>query len=290
MEKNSHYYFRKLKAKTFKYLCLSAVLISVSVLVFLLYDIISRGIGSVNFQFINSFPSRFPAKAGIKSALFGTLWLIGLTAVICVPVSIAAAIYLEEYAKKNFLSGFISINIINLSSVPSIIYGMLGLAIFVRLFSLQRSVLAGALTMSLLVMPFIVVASREALKAVPMSLREASYAMGASRWQTVRRVVVPSAVSGMMTSIILALSRAIGEAAPLIMIGALTFVAFVPSGPSSEFTVLSIQIFNWISRPQAGFHEIAASAIIVLLLVLFIANGAATFIRIRYQSGRYGRE
>lgn len=281
---------RKFKAKLFKYLCLSAVLISVSILIFLLYDIVSRGIGSINPQFLDSFPSRFPQKAGIKSALYGTIWLIGLTAFFCIPISIGAAIYLEEYSKKNFLSRFIHVNIVNLSSVPAIIYGMLGLTIFTRLFMLGQSILAGALTMALLVMPMVIVASRESIKAVPHSLREASYAMGATKWQTTRRVVIPHAFSGMMTGSILALSRAIGEAAPLIMIGALTFIAFVPDGPMSEFTVLSIQIFNWISRPQTGFHSIAAGAIIVLLIILFILNGTATFLRMRFQANKYGRE
>lgn len=275
---------RKLKAKIFKILCLSAVIISVLILFMLLYDILSKGVGSLNLNFLNNFPSRFPDKAGLKSALYGTIWIISLTALFCVPVSIAAAIYLEEYASKNWFYRFIQININNLAGVPSIIYGILGLALFVRWLNLGRSIIAGSLTMALLVMPIIITAAREAIRTVPKSLSQASYALGATKWQTIRRVVLPSSFSNIMTGVILALSRAIGEAAPLIMIGALSFVAFTPSNPTDSFTVLSIQIYNWTSRPQEQFHQIAASGIIILLIVLFAMNSLATFLRYRYQN------
>lgn len=273
---------RKLKGKILYWFCFGAIMLSVIALIVILADIFMKGAGTLSLEFLSNYPSRFPGKAGIKSALYGTIWVITLTAFFCIPISVAAAIYLEKYAKDNFFNRFIEINIINLAGVPSIIYGILGLALFVRGFALGRSVVAGALTLTLLVMPMIIVAAREAIKTVPSSLSEASYALGATKWQTVRRVIIPSAFSGIVTGNILALSRAIGETAPLIMIGALTFVAFTPSGPGSPFTALPIQIYNWVSRPQEGFHKIAASGIIVLLLILFIMNGIATLLRYKF--------
>jgi phosphate transport system permease protein len=192
-----------------------------------------------------------------------------------------AAIYLEEYASKNRFTAFIEVNIANLAGVPSIVYGILGLAVFVRFMGLERSVLAGAMTMSLLVMPVIIIAAKEAIRAVPSSLRQAAFAVGATRWQVVRHHVLPSAIPGILTGVILALSRAIGETAPLIMIGALTYVAFVPEGPLDEFTALPIQIFNWTARPQETFHELAAGGIIVLLAILLLMNATAVYIRYR---------
>lgn len=273
---------RRVRGRILYLFCLAAILMSVIVLFAILADIFVRGIGTLNFEFLSNYPSRFPAKAGIKSALYGTLWVISLTALFCIPVSLAAAVYLEEYAKDNFFNRFIEINIVNLAGVPSIIYGILGLALFVRGLALGRSVVAGALTLALLVMPLIIVATREAIRTVPLFLSEASYALGATKWQTIRRIIIPSAFSGIITGNILALSRAIGETAPLIMIGALTFVAFVPSSPLSPFTALPIQIYNWVSRPQEGFHQIAASGIIVLLLILFLMNGLATYLRYKF--------
>jgi phosphate transport system permease protein len=245
-----------------------------------------EGLPWLDAQFLSTFPSRFPERAGIKSALYGTLWLISFTAMFSIPVGVAAAVYLEEYAEKSRLNTLIEISIANLAGVPSIVYGILGLAVFVRWLSLGRSVVAGAMTMSLLILPVIIIASREALRAVPSSIRHASYALGATKWQTVRHHVLPSARSGIITGTILALSRAIGETAPLIMIGALTYVAFVPNGPMDQFTALPIQIFNWVSRPQEEFHELAAAGIIVLLVVLLIMNGIAVFIRQRSQRYR----
>ncbi len=270
---------RKAAASAFRFLCAAITWISVALLPVLLIHITRQGLGFLDMQFIGSFPSRFPAQAGIKSALAGTAWFITLTGVFSVPLGAAAAVYLEEYARKNKLSVFIEINIANLAGVPSIVYGILGLAVFVRFMALGRSVLAGALTMTLLILPVIIITSREAIRSVPSSIREAAYALGATRWQTVRSHVLPSALPGMLTGVILALSRAIGETAPLIMIGALTYVAFVPRHPLDGFTALPIQIFNWAARPQREFHQLAAAGIIVLLLVLFLMNAAAVYIR-----------
>ncbi len=260
--------------------------LGVVLLAILLARVAREGMGWLDFQFLSSFPSRFPEKAGILSALAGTLWLISLTAIISVPVGVAAAVYLEEFSRPGRLKTFIEINIANLAGVPSIVYGILGLAVFVRGIGLGRSVLAGALTMSLLILPVIIIASREAIKAVPQSLRQGAMALGATRWQTVRHHVMPSALPGMLTGVILALSRAIGETAPMIMIGALTYIAFTPEGPMDDFTALPIQIFNWTARPQKDFHSLAAAGIIVLLAVLLLMNAAAVFIRYRTQRTR----
>ena len=254
---------------------------AIAVLAVLLIHVSRQGLRWLDWQFLSSFPSRFPAKAGIKSALIGTLWLIGLTATLAVPIGVAAALYLEEYAAKGRIARFIEVNIANLAGVPSIVYGMLGLVIFVRFFALQRSLIAGAATMSLLILPVIIIAAREAIRAVPDSIRQAAYALGATKWQTVRSHVLPASLPGILTGVILALSRAIGETAPLVMIGALTYVAFVPQGPMDSFTALPIQIFNWASRPQEEFHQLAAGGIVVLLAVLLMMNAAAVVIRHR---------
>jgi len=255
----------------------------VVLLALLLGEVFWDGIGWLDLQFLTSFPSRFPERAGIQAALWGTIWLIGLTALFSIPVGLGAAIYLEEYARRNWINTVIEINISNLAGTPSIVYGILGLALFVRGLALGRSLLAGALTMSLLILPVTIIASREALRAVPGSIRQASFALGATRWQTVWHHVLPAALPGILTSIILALSRAIGETAPLIMIGALTYIAFTPRGPMDAFTALPIQIFNWASRPQKEFYSLAAAGIIVLLAVLLSLNAAAIWIRYRSQ-------
>ncbi len=272
---------RQLRSRLFEWVCAGVTGLAVVILALLLQDVFVDGYRWVDAQFLNSFPSRFPEKAGIKSALAGTLWLVSFTALIAIPTGVLAAIYLEEYAPKNRLTHFIEINIANLAGVPSIVFGILGLAIFVRFFGLGRSVIAGALTMSLLILPVIIIAAKEAIRSVPNSLRLAAFALGATRWQVVRAHVLPSALPGILTGIILALSRAIGETAPLIMIGALTFVAFLPESPMDEFTALPIQIFNWTARPQETFHELAAGGIIVLLAVLLLMNAVAVYIRYR---------
>jgi phosphate transport system permease protein len=252
----------------------------------LLYDVFSDGWGRLNWQFLTSLPSRRPEEAGIFPALIGTLWLITLTTILALPIGIAAAIYLEEYGTGNWLARIIEINIANLAGVPSIIYGLLGLGLFVRTMGFGRSVMAGAATMALLVLPIVILSTREALRTVPKSMREGSYALGATKWQTIWHQVLPSALPSLFTGVILALSRAIGETAPLITIGALTYVPFAPDSIWSPFTVLPIQIFDWLSRPQVAFSQNAAAGIIVLLALLLTMNGVAIFLRDRYQQRR----
>ncbi|VAX20549.1 Phosphate transport system permease protein PstA (TC 3.A.1.7.1) [hydrothermal vent metagenome] len=276
---------RHTHAAIFKLLCIFVTWSGLLILGVLLFHVLREGLAWVDVQFLTSFPSRFPAKAGVKSALYGTVWLISLTALISIPIGVAAAIYLEEFSPKGWINKFIEINIANLAGVPSIVYGIIGLAIFVRWFNLDRSLIAGSLTMSLLILPIIIMASRESIRAVPDSIRQAAFALGATRWQTVRSHVLPSALPGILTGVILAMSRAIGETAPLIMIGALTFVAFTPEGPMDSFTALPIQIYNWASRPQEEFHQLAAGAIIVLLAVLFMMNAISVVIRQRAERG-----
>jgi phosphate transport system permease protein len=274
---------RKAKNKAFSAFCLAAICIAIAILLYLLVSIVIDGAPRLSSQFLSSYPSRLPARAGIKAALFGTIWVVGLSALIAVPIGVAAAIYLEEMnQRKNKLTDFIQVNIANLAGVPSIVYGLLGLALFVRWLAFDRSILSGALTMALLILPMIILVSQEALKAVPQSYRDASLALGATRWQTIRRQVLPNAAPGIFTGIILAVSRAIGETAPLITIGAAT-AWFVPSKVSDSFTVLPIQIFDWSSRAQKGFHENAAAAILVLLIVLIALNSIAIFLRARAQ-------
>ena len=245
----------------------------------LIYSVAKSGLNHLSFDFLNNFPSRFPHKAGIKSALYGSVWLLITVSIISIPVGVGAAIFLEEYSKKNKLTKFIEINIANLAGVPSIVYGILGLVIFVRFFSFDRSVLAGSFTMSLLILPVIIISAKEAIRSVPNSIRLGAYALGATKWQTISHHVLPIATPGIMTGVILSMSRAIGETAPLIMIGALTYVAFVPEGIMDPFTTLPIQIYNWTSRPQIAFHDIASAGIIILLIVLLSMNALAIYIR-----------
>jgi len=249
----------------------------------LLADVLSDGTSRLSWQFLTSYPSRRADQAGILPALVGSIYVITLTAMIAVPLGVGAAIYLEEYGGRSRLARIVEINIANLAGVPSIIYGLLGLGLFVRMMAMGRSVLAGAATLALLVLPVVILSTREALRAVPKSLREGSYALGATRWQTIWHQVLPSALPGILTGLILALSRAIGETAPLITIGALTYVPFLPDGVWSPFTVLPIQIFNWVSRPQADFIVNAAAGILVLLALLVAMNASAILIRDRLQ-------
>jgi len=259
-----------------------AVAIAIAVLMWLLGDILHQGLGRLNWQFLTSFPSRRPEDAGILGAITGTLWVMGIVAVVSFPLGVGAALYLEEFAPDNWLTRLIEINIVNLAGVPSIIYGLLGLAVFVYLLepiTLGRTILSGALTLVLLILPIIIVATREALRAVPDSIRLAGFALGANRWQVVWAHVLPNAISGILTGVILALSRAIGETAPLITIGALAFIRSLPDSPRSRFTVLPIQVYNWIGRPQAEFHENAAAGIIVLITMLIIINSVSIVLR-----------
>jgi phosphate transport system permease protein len=297
---------RRRLGAAFAAFCLLLTLGALGVLFVLLAQVLLAGWPWVSRKFIANMPSVLtPEQAGMKSAIYGTLWLAVLTGLFSVPVGLGAAIYLEEYAGRSRLARFIQFNIANLAGVPSIVYGMLGLAVFVRWLRCDRSVLSGALTMSLLVLPVIIIASREALAAVPSSIRQAAFALGATRWQTVRHHVLPAALPGMMTGIILALSRGIGETAPLILIGALSYVPFVPGGPLSDypltstglrqwlstalfdqFTVMPIQIYDWVARPQPEFHHLAAAGIIVLLGVLLGMNATAVAIRAWQQRRR----
>jgi len=273
---------RRFKNGIFGILCFSGVVIAGLLLVMLLVSIVRDGIGRLNPDFFQNFTSRIPRNAGIRASAIGSLWVVALTALISVPIGVAAAVYLEEFTtRKNRVTEFIQINIANLAGVPSIVYGLLGLELFVRWMAFDRSVISGALTLSLLILPMIILVSQESLRAVPRSYREASYALGASPWTVIRTQVIPNAASGIFTGIILALSRAIGESAPLITIGAVTFINFVPTGVRDKFTVLPIQIFDWASRPQTGFHEAAAGAIIVLMGLLLFMNSFAIFLRYR---------
>jgi phosphate transport system permease protein len=276
--------------RAFEVLGMLATVLGLVVLGLLIFDVVGDGFPRLSWGFLSSFPSRRAEEAGILSALVGSVWLMVLTALFAFPLGIGAALYLEEYSTKNRFERLIEVNIANLAGVPSIIYGLLGLELFVRIMrpvTGGRSLLSGALTMALLVMPIVIIAAREALKAVPDSYRQGAYALGATRWQVVRGVVVPAALPGMMTGTILALSRAVGETAPLITIGALTYIAFLPplspEALQSPFTVLPIQIFNWVSRPQREFHTNAAAAIVVLLVVLLVMNAGAVLLRNRYQ-------
>lgn len=267
---------------------LSAVATSVGViaLAVLLWDVAIDGLPRLSWDFLSSFASRLPARAGVKAALWGSIWILALTALIAFPVSVAAALWLEEYAPRSWITRLIQLNIANLAGVPSIVYGILGLALFVRALGLGRSVLSGALTLSLLILPVIIMASQEAIRAVPGSIREAAYGLGATRWQVVRTQVLPMAMPGILTGTILALSRAVGETAPLILVGAVGFIAFTPKGVGDPFTVLPLQIFNWISRPQEEFHQLAAAGILVLLVLLLTMNAAAILLRNRFQARR----
>lgn len=273
----------RLKDKVFAYFGVFCTLIGLVILAFFIGNIFYDGITRIDWDFLTNLPSRKAEKAGILTAWAGSIWIVIFTFLIVVPLGIAAGIYLEEYGKKSKLSELLEVNISNLAGVPSVIYGLLGLEIFGRLFGMGNSILAGSATLALLVLPIVIVATREALKAVPPSIRAASYGLGATKWQTVWHQVLPASFGGILTGVILAISRAVGEAAPLIVIGALAYLPFTPSSPMDEFTVLPIQIFNWISRPQHEFSINAAAAIIVLLLITFVMNGIAVYFRNKWQ-------
>ncbi len=275
--------FKRWQGRAFAALAFACTLVGVLSLAVLMYEVLSEGATRLDIAFLRDLPSRFPEQAGFYPAIMGSLWVMGLTALLAIPIGMGAAIYLELYAGRNWLTRIIQINIANLAGVPSIIYGILGLAVFVRAMEFERSVLAGALTMALLVLPVVIIASQEALRAVPPSLRDGALALGATRWQTIRGQVLPVAFPGMLTGVILALSRAIGETAPLIMVGAFQYIPFAPDGVFSRFTVMPVQIFTWSARPQAAFRETAAAGIIVLLALLLTLNSVAIYLRNRYQ-------
>ena len=277
---------RRHRAAWFRIFCGAMTCLGLAMLAVLLWRLGAAGLPWLDAQFLTSFPSRFAHKAGLLSALAGSAWIVAITAAVAIPVGVGSAIYLEEYAPRNRATEILEINLANLAGIPSILYGILGLAVFGRWLGLGQSVLAGALTMALLVLPVIVVAAREAIRAVPATLRHAAFALGASRWLVVRDHVLPAATPGILTGVILALSRAIGESAPLIVVGAVGYIAFVPETPMDEFTALPIQIFNWASRPQPEFQGIAAAAILVLLAMLMFMNAGAVWIRHRAGGNR----
>ncbi|WP_342432322.1 phosphate ABC transporter permease PstA [Neobacillus sp. FSL H8-0543] len=274
---------RLLVNRTSKAIFFVATMFGLLVLAILLYRVFTQGFGYLDLQFLQSLPSRKPEQAGVYAALIGTIWLMGVVAPVSLLIGVGTALYLEEYAKKNFVTDFIKVNISNLAGVPSIVFGLLGLTVFVRALALGTSVLAAGLTMSLLVLPVIIVASQEAIRAVPRELREASYAIGATKWQTIVRVVLPASIPGILTGAILALSRAIGETAPLVVLGMPLFLAFLPKSLLDMITVLPLQIYNWTGRPQAEFHALAAAGIIVLLALLLFMNSIAVLIRNKFQ-------
>jgi phosphate transport system permease protein len=266
-----------------RWLLLAASLVGVFVLAFLAYDVVRTGGHVVSWDFITSYPSRFAEQAGLRSSLIGTIWVLGLTILFSIPVAIGTAIWIEEFAPRNWLTNVVKLNLSNLAGVPSIIYGLLGLAVFVRLMELGPSIMAGALTLSLMILPMTVIASQEAIRQVPPSIRDGSLALGATRWQTVWHHTLPGALPGIMTGTILAVSRAAGEAAALIMIGAFTFIAFDNRSPFEDFTVIPVQIYNWTIRPQAEFRENAAAGIIVLMVLVLTLNLIAAVTRERFR-------
>ena len=274
---------RAWKGRAFYALCLLAVCFSLVMLGMLLGYIGFQGFSRVSWDFITSYPSRIPERAGIFPALLGSIYVVGIAGLTSFVLGVAAAVYLEEYAQRSKVAQMARINIANLAGVPSIVYGLLGLEIFARMLTLGPSVLAGGFTLALLVLPIIIVAAGEAIRAVPSSLREGGFGLGATRWQVVRHLVLPQAFPGILTGVILAVSRAIGETAPLIVMG-VAYVSFAPNSPLSHFTALPIQIYEWVKRPQEGFHEAAAASIIVLLVVLLLMNGLAVFLRIKFRN------
>jgi phosphate transport system permease protein len=272
---------RKLTGTVFYGLCLLAIWVLILALALLLFDVFARGLPWLDWDFLTGVPSRNPENAGILPALIGSIYLTVMVGIMTFPTGVAAAIYLSEYAKDNRLNRFLQTNIGNLAGVPSIVYGIFGLALFVRLLGFGPTLFSGALTLTLLILPIVIIASIEALKAVPQAQREGAYALGASRWQMVRGSLLPAAAPGVMTGIILAMARAIGETAPLILVGAFTFVTFLPAPFSGGYTVLPIQVFQWAARPQADFQGIAAATIIVILVLMFLLNLLALVVRVR---------
>lgn len=271
----------------FQVVSLMTLVVALTALGALVYDIFSDGASRLSWTFLTNIASRNADEAGVYHALMGSIWVIALTGALALPIGVAAAIYLEEYGTRSRTARFIELNIANLAAVPSIIYGLLGLGVFVRLMGMGQSVMAGAATLALLALPVVILSTREALRTVPSTIREGSYALGATKWQTIWHQVLPMATPGVLTGLILALSRAIGETAPLITIGALTYIPFAPDTVWSKFTVLPIQIFNWVSRPQAEFKTNAAAGILVLLVLLLSMNAIAIIVRDRQQ--RQGR-
>ena len=273
---------RKTKAGVIQWLLFLVTALAMVILAALIWDITSSGARWLSLDLLTNTPSRKPEEAGLRPALLGTLWVIALTALFAFPIGVGAAVYLEEYAPNNRWTRLLKTNIANLAGIPSIVYGLLGLGVFVSLFALGRTVISGALTMTLLILPVIIIASQEAIRAVPSSLRQAAFALGATRWQVARDHVIPAAMPGILTGIILSISRAIGETAPLLVVGAAAYVTFNPTGLTSKYTALPMQIYEWARRPQQEFQELAAAAIIVLLVLLLLMNATAIYLRQRF--------
>jgi phosphate transport system permease protein len=286
----------KNRDKLFAVLGLLATFIGMLTLAALLADLAINGLARLQPHFFTSYPSRFAGQAGILSSWVGTILVMIVTAAAAIPIGIAAGVYLEEYAPKNWFTAMIEINIANLAGVPSIVYGLMALGLFVYQFRFGQSILSAGLTLALLILPIVIVATRESIRAVPGSMREAAYALGATKWQTTSDHVLPYSMGGILTGVIIGLSRAIGETAPLITIGALTFIAFLPDSPIkaefpfisfdwiwSPFTVLPIQMFNWVSRPQQEFHLNAAATGLVLMVMTLAMNGIAIYFRYRFR-------
>ena len=286
----------KARDQTFAIIGLICTLVGMLTLAALLFDLASDGLARIKPHFFTSFPSRFPGQAGILSSWVGTILVMIVTAMAAVPIGIGAGVYLEEYAPKHWLTALIEINIANLAGVPSIVYGLMALGLFVYQFKFGQSIMSAGLTLALLILPIVIVATREAIRAVPGSMREAAYALGATKWQTTSDHVLPYSMGGILTGVIIALSRAIGETAPLITIGALTFIAFLPDAPVkaefpyisfdwlwSPYSVMPIQMFNWVSRPQAEFHLNAAATGLILMIMTLAMNGVAIYFRYRFR-------
>ncbi len=282
VEKSSNLEGRKTKASVIQWLLFLVTALAMVILAVLIWDITSAGARWLSLDLLTNTPSRKPEEAGLRPALLGTLWVIGLTALFAFPVGVGAAVYLEEYAPNNRWTRLLKTNIANLAGIPSIVYGLLGLGVFVSLFTLGRTIISGALTMALLILPVIIIASQEAIRAVPPSLRQAAFALGATRWQVARDHVIPAAMPGILTGIILSISRAMGETAPLLVVGAAAYVTFNPTGVMSKYTALPMQIYEWARRPQQEFQDLAAAAIIVLLVLLLLLNATAIYLRQRF--------
>ena len=280
---NSKFKIRERLDKGVNVLLALSIFIAFATLIALIFDILSDGWEWFDWQFINSFPSRKPEIAGIKAAFFGTIWVMSITALLSIPIGVCTALYLEMFAEDTRFNRFIKLNISNLAGVPSIIYGIIGMAIFVEFFQMGRVILAGSLTMTLLILPIIIIASQEAIKQVPSYYMDAALALGSTKWQAVIKVILPQAIPGIVSGFILAMSRAIGESAPMIAISALVYLTFLPSSPLDRFTVMPIQIYNWISQPQDDFRGLAAAGIILLLIMLLSLNSFAIFLRDYFQ-------
>lgn len=285
---------RRRQDRVFNLVGIACTALGVITFVALLIDLCVDGLACINWDFLSSFPSRHASEAGILSALVGSFAVMLVTVVSAVPIGVAAGVYLEEYARKNRLTAIIEVNIANLAGVPSIIYGLMALGVFVYTFGMGHSIATAGLTLAALILPIVIVATREALRAIPRSIREASYALGATKWETVRHHLLPYSLGGIATGVIIGLSRAIGETAPLVTIGALAYIGFLPQAPitadfpflsfawlGSDFTVMPIQMYNWVSRPDPAFHANAAAAGIVLIAITLSMNAVAIFVRHR---------